>query len=498
MHKRWQQIRGDIIGGATAAVVALPLGIAFGIASGAGVLAGLYGSIFGGFVAAAFGGCGVQITGPTGAMIVILVNIIKQFGVGGMFLAGALAGLLQLIFGLFKFGKFVKYLPQPVIAGFTNGISILFFLTAVDDARATLSITVITAIVIWIALRYFKKLPESLFGLVAGLLINQFLINSPHVVGDVPFKIPELTLGIMPLANIGQLLLPALSICLLGSISALLSAQVTDEMTDRKHDSNKELIGQGLGNIVSSLLGGMPVSGAVARSGVNVFSGGRTKLSGMLHSVFLVLMILLLAPIVKRIPLASLAAILMVASIRTADWNSIKLLPRAHWKYGVIMTVTTILTVVKDLSIAVVVGTTLASLAGLVEIFLAKKKIRATHCKIETVSTASGNGIKTISFSGPLFFYGAEKIRNEVRVSAEENTLILDLSQVDNIDETGAIVLKDVAAKLYKNDKTVLFGGINEKPLKILTRLGIIDSLGEKYFFSDIDNAKAEALAMLT
>lgn len=170
MQKSWQQIRGDMIGGVTAAVVALPLSLAFGIASGAGAVAGLYGAIFGGLVAAVFGGCGVQITGPTGAMIGVLVGIVSQYGVGGLFLAGVLAGLMQVLFGLLRLGGFVKYLPQPVIAGFTNGVAILFFMTAMDDALETLSLTIITAVVILLALRFFKRLPESLFGLLAGLV----------------------------------------------------------------------------------------------------------------------------------------------------------------------------------------------------------------------------------------------------------------------------------------------------------------------------------------
>lgn len=287
MKSLWQRVRGEVVGGATAAVVALPLGIAFGIASGAGALAGLYASIFGGFIAALFGGCGVQITGPTGAMTAVLVGIVREHGVGGMFLAGAMAGLLQIILGLLRLGKFVKYLPQPVIAGFTNGVAVLFFMTAIDDALQTPVITIITATVILISLRYFKGVPESLFGLIAGLIFNELLFHSPHVVGDLSFQMPQLTLAQLPWANLGQLVMPAVTICLLGSVSSLLSAEVTDQMLGCQHNSNRELIGQGLGNIVSALVGGVPVAGAVARSGVNVHSGGRTRLSSMLHAIFL-------------------------------------------------------------------------------------------------------------------------------------------------------------------------------------------------------------------
>lgn len=254
-------MRGDVLGGATAAVVAPPLALAFGIASGAGAKAGLYASIFGGLTAA-------------------------------------------------------------------------------------------------------------VFGVAAGLIVNELFVHSPQVVGEIDFSMPKLTLDIMPFHQIGHLFMPALTICLLGSISALLSAEVTDGMIGERHDSNRELIGQGLGNLVSSMIGGIPVSGAVARSGINVHSGGRTRLSSILHSIFLMLMVLVLMPIVKRIPLASLAAILMVASVRTADWKSLKRIPGARRNYGVIMMITAILTVMKDLTIAVVAGIVLASIVVLSELAL--------------------------------------------------------------------------------------------------------------------------------
>ncbi len=367
LKKHWQCIRGDVIGGATAAVVALPLALAFGIASGAGAVAGLYASILGGLVVAAVGGCGVQIAGPTGAMTVVLVSVVSRFGLDGMFLAGALAGLLQVLFGLLRFGRFIKYLPQPVIAGFTNGVAILFFMTAIGDARATLSITVITTVAIILAMRFLKQVPESLFGLAIGLIVNELLIHSPNVVGELRFSMPKLVFLAMPYREIGHLIIPAFKIFLLGSISALLSAEVTDRITGVKHDSDRELIGQGLGNIASSIVGGIPVSGAVARSAINVHNGGRTRLSGILHSIFLMLMVLGLGSIVKRIPLASLAAILMVASVRTADFKSLKLIPKARFSYGLIVIITTILTVIMDLSIAVTVGAVLSAIVALVD-----------------------------------------------------------------------------------------------------------------------------------
>lgn len=475
----WNRIKNDVVGGVTAAVVALPLALAFGIASGAGAVAGLYASIFGGLIAAIFGGCGVQITGPTGAMMAVLVSIVGQYGVGGMLLAGALAGLMQIFLGLFRLGGFVKYLPRPVIAGFTNGVSILFFMTAIGDARAAISITIITTIVIIFSLRFLERVPESLFGLVAGSIANELFIHSPHIVGELPFSIPKLAIGIMPFGEIAHLIMPALTICLLGSISALLSAEVTDGMIGVQHNSNRELIGQGLGNIASTLIGGIPVSGAVARSGVNVHSGGRTKLSSILHSVFLLLMILVFSPFVKRIPLASLAAILMVASIRTADWKSLRLIPRASWTYGTIMTITTILTVMKDLTIAVAIGVALAGVVVLIELAtLPYKKVFGKKKEIDSLISIRPD-IEVIAFHGPLFFVGVENMRKQVKKGIEKAILVLDLSDVPVIDETAALALQDFVNRLQKEGRSIYIGGLNSKPLRMLIRMGVVESLGK-------------------
>jgi SulP family sulfate permease len=475
----WQRVRGDVVGGATAAVVALPLALAFGIASGAGAVAGLYAAVFGGLVAAVFGGCGVQITGPTGAMTAVLVSIVSHHGVSGLFLAGALAGLMQVILGLLRLGKFVKYLPQPVIAGFTNGVSILFFLTAIDDALRSPVIAMATAAVIVLSLRYFKKLPESLFGIIAGLVINELFIHSPHVVGHLPFGIPQLTLSGMPWGSITELIMPAVTICLLGSISALLSAEVTDNMIGAQHNSNRELMGQGLGNIVSSLVGGIPVSGAVARSGVNVYSGGRTRLSSILHAAFLLLMILVFGPIAKRIPLGSLAAVLMVAAVRTADWTSLTLIPRARWSYGAIMMITTVLTVTRDLTIAVAVGVVLAAVVVIVDLVsLPQGRKISGRAAAEASTDPIHPDVQVVGLDGPLFFVGAEHLRSQLRQLLNKPVLVLDFSNVPIMDETGALALRDLVERLQKEGKSAYLGGLNRRSLRKLTRLGVVSSLG--------------------
>lgn len=493
MKKWWGRVQGDVMGGITAAIVALPLALAFGIASGAGALAGLYASIYGGLIAAIFGGCGVQITGPTGAMTVVLVSVFSKYGLGGMCLAGALAGVLQVLLGLFRLGGFVRYLPHPVIAGFTNGVSILFFMTAIDDALQTVSITIITSIVIILSLLFLKKLPESLLGLVAGLIANEFFIRSPHIVGELSLRIPKLTLASMPFGEISNLIMPAITICLLGSISALLSAEVTDGVIGTQHNSNRELVGQGLGNIVSSLIGGIPVSGAVARSGINVRSGGRTRLSAILHSIFLAVMVLALGTFVKRIPLASLAAILMIASIRTADWKSLKLIPRARWSYGAIMIVTTLLTIAKDLTIAVAVGVAFAGVVVLVELASSPRKTSYSKNNADTLSFIKTKGVKILPLYGPLFFVGVENMKKHIRKKIGENILVLDFSNVPIIDETGALALKDFIKRLHNQGKSIYVGGLAKEPLNMLERMGVVNDLGGIKVFENLEFAVREA-----
>ncbi|NMB26005.1 MAG: SulP family inorganic anion transporter [Firmicutes bacterium] len=511
----WARYRGDVVGGLTAAVVALPLALAFGIASGAGAVAGLYASVFGGLAAAVFGGCGVQITGPTGAMTAVLVSVVAKHGVSGMFLAGALAGLMQIALGVLRLGKFVKYLPQPVIAGFTNGVSILFFMTAIGDALQAPLITVITVLVIILALRFCKGMPESLFGLAAGLIVNELFIHSPHIVGDIPFTIPKLTVGLMPFGDISHLIAPAFTIFLLGSISALLSAEVTDGMIGRQSDSNRELIGQGLGNVVSSILGGVPVSGAVARSGVNVHSGGRTRVSSILHAIFLFLIIVFLGPVAKRIPLATLAGILMVASVRTADWKSLKLMPRARWIYGGIMTITTVLTVVKDLSVAVMVGVLLAAIAVVVELAASPqgRDVSVGRGESKTGEDVVGawqadhglssglqypEAVQVMAFDGPMFFVGAEKLRSQVKEMANKSILVLDLSNVPVIDETGALALKNLAKRMQREGKSMYIAGLRQKPLRMLTRMGVVEDLGRNKVSRGLKGALRRAYAEAT
>lgn len=471
------------MGGLTVGLVALPLALAFGISSGAGAIPGLYAAIFAGFVTSLFGGSQYQISGPTGAMTVVLVDIVSRHGLEGMFLAGALAGILQIITGLLGLGRLVKFLPYAVVSGFTNGIAVLIFLSQVPSALKDVGITAATVITILVALRFFRQtIPASLYGLMAGIAVNQLLFRSSHLVGDIPFALPRISLPLEALGSLGELIGPAITIYLLGSIEALLSAEVADVMTGTRHDSNRELIGQGLGNIVSALVGGVPVTGAIARTAVNVKSGAKTRLSGLVHSVVLLLIVLVFGQWARLIPLAALAGILMVTSVRMADLEGLRLIPRARWTYGVTLVLTMILTVIQDLTIAVAAGVALAIVFAIAD--LASPRIE-TRVAQDVVPGSSEPGpvrsIRLITIRGPLFFVGVAKLMRHLEGHFQEGALILDLGAVSNIDETGGLMLKDLAQKFKKEGKPLYLANVDRDAFRILARLGLLEALGRRY-----------------
>src|SRR5690606_14749537 len=310
-----------------------------------------------------------------GAMTVVLVDIVNRHGVEGMLAAGAMAGVMQIALGFLRLGNFVKFLPHAVIAGFTNGIAVLIFLSQVEDAWQEPIVAAATAAGMLAALRWFRRtIPPAIWGLLAGVLLDEVLIHTPHIVGELPTGLPQVALPWPDASLWGELLKPAVTICLLGSIEALLSAEVADVMTGQRHDGNRELIGQGIGNLVAAVVGGVPVTGAIARTAVNAKSGARTRLSGMLHAVFLFILVYVLAPLAARIPLASLAAILMVTAVRMADWEGLRLVPRARWTYGATLILTLVMTVVQDLTLAVAAGLVLAGAFAVAE--LARPELR--------------------------------------------------------------------------------------------------------------------------
>lgn len=478
----WRSLRGDIMGGLTVAIVALPFGLAFGIASGAGAAAGLYAAIFSGFVTSLFGSSEVQVSGPTGAMTVVLVGVISEYGLEGMFIAGAMAGLVQILLGALRLGSFVKFLPHAVISGFMNGIAVLIFLSQVSDGWRDPVITIVTVAVMLWAIRYVRRsIPPPLWGLVAGVAVNELFIRTPFLVGALPTALPQLSFPFEHLGNIGGLIVPAFTICLLGSLETLLAAEVADVITGKQHDGNKELIGQGLGNLVSAIVGGVPVSGAMSRTVVNARSGGRTRLSGMIHSVVLLIVVFVFGRWAGRIPLAALAAILMVTAVRMADFDGLLLMRRARWQYGVTLLATLTLTIVQDLAIAVGGGLLLAGVFAIAELASPPVRKKAVG-RIGTVSFEQfvHPQITVVKLSGPLLFVGVERITRELTKLNATRFLVLDFTAVTAIDESGALMLKRFAVDLRDQGRVLYIAGLKRMPLRMLARLQVLQVVGRR------------------
>jgi SulP family sulfate permease len=438
-----QRITREVLAGLTVAVVALPLAIAFGVtATGTseGALVGLYGAIFAGFFAAVFGGTPGQVTGPTGPITVVATGVIAAHGLEGAFVAFALAGVFQILFGLCRLGTLIRYIPYPVVSGFMGGIALIIILGEIDQAQRSFLVVAVTVVLMLASARVIKSIPASLIALVvvtaALTLLDPFLrdlsvgpipLNSAiDYIGRIPESIPSITIPDIGGSMILTLLLPALSIALLGSIDSLLTSVVMDNITGNRHRSNRELIGQGMGNIASGLFGGMAGAGATVRSVVNVRSGGRTALSAATHSVILLALVVGLGAVVQHIPLAALSGILIVTAVGMFDWDSLRKVHVSPRGDVVVMFSTMVVTVLVDLTVAVAVGVVLA----LIVHFLQSRRHKA-----EIVH----DGAHTYGIEGPLSFLSADRVFLSLR--SRRQNLSLSLEKVTYIDMSGAKAL---------------------------------------------------------
>lgn len=511
--------RGDLTGGLTAAVVALPLALAFAVASGVEPKAGLYTAIVAGIVAAVFGGSPVQITGPTGAMAVVLIGIVTQYGIEKVWIAGVMAGIIQVALGVAKLGRLVKFIPYPVTAGFTNGIAVIIFCGQLNNffglqlprsehflpgiwqtfthweglnlEAVGLATVVILTKLFWT--RITTAIPGSLVGLVLATAIASFFHLDVPTIGSIPQSLP-MPQGI-PHANdfrvIRELINPALALAALGSIESLLSAVVADGMTvSEKHNSDRELIGQGLANIVVPFFGGIPATGAIARTAVNVRSGGKTRLSGIIHGVALAIIVLTLAPLAAQVPLAALAGILMVTSVRMIEWEAIGLLMRATYSDFGVMMLTWMVTILFDLVLAVEVGLIAAGalfIKRMSELNLAK--IPETEAFPPGVPLELSKQIAVYRVDGPVFFGAAERFVTFLRDEPEVKYLILRMRFVPNMDTTGIVALEDIYRDLKRHDCRLLLTGLQPEVQNLLERTGLLDKIGEENCFETTDAA---------
>ncbi|MBO3461834.1 SulP family inorganic anion transporter [Aetokthonos hydrillicola] len=511
--------RGDLAGGLTAAVVALPLALAFAVASGVDPKAGLYTAIVAGIIAAVFGGSPVQITGPTGAMAVILVGIVAKYGIEKVWIAGVIAGIIQVALGVAKLGRLVKFIPYPVTAGFTNGIAVIIFcgqlnnffglklsrsehflpglwqtithLEQLNWAAVVLATIVILTQLFWV--RVTRVVPGSLVGLVlATAIASVFHLHVPTI-GSIPQSLP-LPQSIPHWNDFGliqELINPALALAALGSIESLLSAVVADGMTvSEKHNSDRELIGQGLANIVVPFFGGIPATGAIARTAVNVRAGGRTRLSGVIQGVALAAIVLTLAPLAAQIPLAALAGILIVTSVRMIEWEAIGLLVRATYSDFAVMILTWMVTIFFDLVLAVEVGLIAAGalfIKRMSELSLAK--VPETDAFPPGIPLELTKEIAVYRVDGPVFFGAAERFVTFLRDEPEVKYLILRMRFVPNMDTTGLVAMEDIYHDLKRHGCRLILSGLQSDVQKLLERTGLLDKIGRENCFETTDAA---------
>jgi SulP family sulfate permease len=519
LNRLWGNRRGDLSGGLTAAVVALPLALAFAVASGVEPKAGLYTAIVAGIVAAIFGGSPVQITGPTGAMAVILVGIVAKYGIEKVWIAGVMAGIIQVALGVAKLGRLVKFIPYPVTAGFTNGIAVIIFcgqlnnffglqlprsehfipglwetcthLEGINVAAVGLALVVIATKLVWPYI--YPVIPGSLVGLVLATALSSYFHLDVPTIGEIPQSLPVLQ-GI-PHWNdfrlLRELINPALALAALGSIESLLSAVVADGMTvSEKHDSNRELIGQGLANIVVPFFGGIPATGAIARTAVNVRSGGKTRLSGVIHGMGLALIVLALAPLAAQVPLAALAGILMVVSLRMIEWEAIGLLVRATYSDFGVMILTWLVTVFFDLVLAVEIGLIAAGALFIKRMSdLNLGKVPETEAFPPGVPLELSKEIAVYRVDGPVFFGAAERFVTFLRDEPEVKYLILRLRFVPNMDTTGLVALEDIYYDLKRHNCRLIVTGLQPQVRQLLERSGLMDKIGLENCFETTDAA---------
>lgn len=519
------------MGGVTAGVVALPLALAFGEASGAGPIAGLYGAIIVGFFASLFGGTGAQISGPTGPMIVVFAGVFA--GLAGdpklVFLAVILAGVLQILLGVFKFGQYIKLVPYPVVSGFMSGIG--FIIIALQTARlfghepegkgtipALVSIPAAVSDPVWIALGlgiltllivFFwpkglgKYIPGALAALIIGTLISMAIPGAP-ILGDIPTGLPSLIIPTLTTDATFLVLEAAILLALLGAIDSLLTSLVADNMTRTRHNSDRELMGQGIGNTIAGFFGGIPGAGATMRTVVNIRSGGQTKISGMIHGALLFAVAVSLGPLASQIPHAVLAGILVKVGYDIID---IAYMKRAHkgprWDLA-LMVIVLGLTVFVDLITAVAVGVVLAALAFVKQ--TADIQLRALNSKepkteneqeLELLKKAKGK-VTVFDFAAPLSFGAAADFGHHVREKWKtgQQALILDFSNIDDIDLSAIMAVQTIAEDATTAGKQVLISGASVKISELLHGFDIGQKIPDEYWFNDRIAAIEYAVAM--
>lgn len=533
----WKLFTGDLVSGIIVGIIALPLAIALAIASGVNPVQGLYTAIIAGFIVSVFGGSRVQIAGPTGAFIVIVYGIVQTHGYGGLAVATLMAGILLIIMGFARFGTLLKFIPYPLTVGFTSGIAVIILTSQVNDyfglginnlpsdfigkwltyASEATSFSPEAVIIggaslaIIIAMqRFTMRIPGTLIViLVMTAIVHLFDIPVETIgsrYGDVPNTLPMPGFPNISWQTITQLFSPALTIAMLGAIESLLSAVVADGMTRTRHRSNMELIAQGIANILSPLFGGVPATGAIARTATNVRSGGRTPVAGIVHAVVLLIIMLLAGQWATLIPLPALAAILIVVAYNMSEWRSFLKVLKSPRSDVAVMLVTFALTVVVDLTVAIQVGVILSAIlfikrmAEVSQITPLSRDLQESEKDDDAESghVSIPDGVEVFEVFGSLFFGAVDKFTEMILSrSGKHRIFILETKNLLAIDATGIRAIEDLVNQLSHQNVRFLLSGIHKQPLFAITQSGLVDRIGEDALCGTLEEALEQARQML-
>jgi len=526
-----EKFRSDLVAGLVVGIVALPLAIAFGIASGVSPTIGLITAIIGGFIVSVAGGCSVQIGGPTGAFIVIVYNIIANFGLEGLAVATFMAGLILVALGLFHLGTVIKFIPYPIVVGFTAGIAVTIFSTQMNDFFGlglknvpsefipkwgmyisnfmnvdwmTLGVGLLALIIIIITPKISRRLPGALLAIIiVTAIVSLVPWIEVETIGDrfgsLPTDIPQPHGFELSMATINKLLPSAFTIAILGAIESLLSATVADGVTGSRTNSNTELMGQGLANIIVPFFGGIPVTGAIARTMTNITNGGRTPVAGVIHAIVLLLIFMFLMPLINLVPMACLAAVLIVVSYNMSGWRTIRAIFHNPKSDISVLAVTFFLTVIFDLTIAIEMGLLLAII-----LFL-RRVMENTQIKVysEQLDIAEGSettihevlnvnpGVEVYEIDGPFFFGIATKFDEMMRstLGDKPKVRIIRMRKVPFIDSTGIHNLEILIKSSQDENIQIVLSGVNDKVRSALVHAGINQLLGDDHICDHITKA---------
>ncbi|MDE7449404.1 MAG: sulfate permease [Paramuribaculum sp.] len=531
----FDRFKSDLVAGIVVGIVALPLAIAFGIASGVSPTVGLITAIIGGFLVSALGGCSVQIGGPTGAFIVIVYNIIASYGLEGLAIATLMAGLILVLLGLFHLGTVIKFIPYPIVVGFTAGIALTIFSTQMNDFFGlglkgvpsefipkwgmylsnisninlpTLIVGLVSLAIIIVTPKISKRLPGALISIIlvtaTVALISPFFPEfAVETIGDrfgnLPTDIPEPHGFELNMATINLLLPSAFTIAILGAIESLLSATVADGVTGSRTNSNTELIGQGIANIIVPMFGGIPVTGAIARTMTNITNGGRTPVAGIIHAVVLLLIFLFLMPLINMVPMACLAAVLIMVSYNMSGWRTVRAIFHNPKSDISVLVVTFILTVIFDLTIAIEIGLLLAIILFLRRV-MENTQIRAYGEQIDIADGTEttmhevlnlSKGVSVYEIDGPFFFGVATKFDEMMRstMHTKPKVRIIRMRKVPFIDSTGVHNLEILIRSSLQENIHVVLSGVNENVHSVLLHAGIDDLIGADHICDHITKA---------